>query len=194
MFGALELRFATLSLSKSAYLTKFDETLLSHERVVELLDYDASTGIFTWKSDGGRGQVKADQPAGTIVETQPGRSYRYITIDQIRVRSARLAIFYVTGSWPTGDVNRADKNGLNDSYNNLRVATRSQNIGNSKLSSANSTGYKGVHYYKRTGQYTAAIKMNGKKRHLGYFIYPQDAHNAYMAAAEQVFEQFARAS
>ncbi len=52
---------------------------------------------------------------------------------------------------------------------NLREATHSQNCCNSKLSSANTSGAKGVSFHKPTGKWSAQIRVKGKLTHLGLF-------------------------
>jgi len=45
-----------------------------------------------------------------------------------------------------GEIDHVDRNGLNNQYSNLRIATRSQNQANRKLNENNNSGYKGVHW------------------------------------------------
>lgn len=72
---------------------------------------------------------------------------------------------------------------------NLRVCTRSQNCGNTRVSRANSFGLKGVsHEGKR---FKASIVDNGRKRSLGTYATPEEAHEAYRHAAVKVFGEFA---
>lgn len=61
-------------------------------------------------------------------------------------------------------------------------ATRSEQQINTRVSSANTTGTKGVHLHKVTGRYTAYIERNGKRKHLGYFKTKDDAIKARMKA------------
>lgn len=68
---------------------------ISHERLLELLDYNEATGDFRWRKDK-TGGVKAGDIAGTIL-TPKGRntSYRTISLDNRMYRAHRLAWFYV---------------------------------------------------------------------------------------------------
>lgn len=84
-----------------------------------------------------------------------------------------------------------DNNGLNNRRDNLRLATRTQNAGNSRTWVSNTSGYKGVYYYKRSGKYAAHIKDGPKQRTIGYFDTPEDAHIAYLEAAKRYFGEFA---
>jgi hypothetical protein len=84
-----------------------------------------------------------------------------------------------------------DNDGLNNRRDNLRLATRTQNAGNSRTWVNNSSGYKGVYFYKATGKYAAHIKDGPKQRTIGYFDTPEDAHIAYLEAAKRYFGEFA---
>ncbi len=88
-------------------------------------------------------------------------------------------------------VDHVDGNGLNNVRANLRLATHAQNQHNRRLQSNNSTGFKGVIWRKDCKRYQAFIKFNNKRKHIGYFDNPADAHAAYMAAAREYFGEFA---
>lgn len=92
---------------------------------------------------------------------------------------------------PKSDVDHKNWNRLDNRRSNLRLATRSQNIANSKLSSNNTSGYRGVVGDRATSKWCAQIKSNGKKRVLGCFSSKEDAARAYDAAALEVFGEFA---
>ncbi len=91
---------------------------------------------------------------------------------------------------PNGWVDHRNHDGLDNRRANLRIATPSQNIANSrKHGTTTSSRYKGVSLFKRTGQWTAQI---GKpKRHLGYFATEESAALAYDRAAIEVWGEFA---
>jgi hypothetical protein len=84
-----------------------------------------------------------------------------------------------------------DNNGLNNRRDNLRLATRTQNAGNSRTWVNNSSGYKGICFHKASGKYIARIKDGPKQRTIGYFATPEQAHTAYVEAAKLHFGEFA---
>ena len=84
-----------------------------------------------------------------------------------------------------------DGNGLNNQRNNIRPASRTENQRNRKLQ-RHSAPYKGVHLFKASGNWTASIRLNKRKIHLGYFKSPKAAAEAYDVAAEQHFGEFAK--
>lgn len=75
---------------------------------------------------------------------------------------------------------------------NLRLATKAQCCQNRRRNSRNTSGYKGVSFYKRDQKWQAQIQVNGRKIHLGLFDEPEFAYAAYCRAAEQYHGEFAR--
>lgn len=66
---------------------------------------------------------------------------------------------------------------LDDRRENLRIVTHRQNQWNRRHP-------KGYHWYRRTHKFQAYIRLDGKKRHLGYYDVASDAHDAYLTAKE----------
>lgn len=89
-------------------------------------------------------------------------------------------------------VDHINGNSLDDTRANLRIATRSQNAFNSRRPITNKSGYKGVYWHKDNKIWAAKIKVNQKLIHLGYFHDPEEAHAAYLAAAQKYAGEFAR--
>jgi hypothetical protein len=89
------------------------------------------------------------------------------------------------------DIDHEDRNKLNCQRFNLREATVSQNIANSKLFITNTTGYKGCSFVKRVSRYRAYIVLDYKQIRLGYFPILEEAAMAYDLAAIQYFGKFA---
>jgi HNH endonuclease/AP2 domain len=90
------------------------------------------------------------------------------------------------------DVDHINGDGLDNRRRNLRVGTRSQNNGNTRTSSRNQSGYKGVSFHKPTGRWRAYINLNHRHRHLGMFDDPWSAAQAYNEAAVAQWGEFAQ--
>ena len=88
-------------------------------------------------------------------------------------------------------VDHIDGNGLNNQRENIRICTKSDNQGNRAKNKNNTSGYKGVHFYKRINKFRAQIKLYGKDIYLGYYNSPIEAARAYDAKARELFGEFA---
>jgi hypothetical protein len=74
------------------------------------------------------------------------------------------------------EVDHIDENKLNNYSNNLRLVKSRFNSSRSKKGISK---YTGVTWCKRSGKWLASIRINGKKKHLGYFNNEDDAGKAY---------------
>jgi len=90
------------------------------------------------------------------------------------------------------EVDHRDGDGLNNQRYNLRLATHSQNLCNRGKQRNNTSGYKGVSWFKRVGKWHARIQINGRDKHLGYFDILEEAARAYNVAALEHFGEFAK--
>lgn len=87
-------------------------------------------------------------------------------------------------------VDHIDRNALNNTRVNLRIATNAQNQHNRGKQSDNTSGYKGVFWHRHAQRWKAVIRVNGKRLWLGSFSTPELAHQAYCAAAAQYRGEF----
>lgn len=87
-------------------------------------------------------------------------------------------------------VDHIDGNGLNNQRDNLRVATKTENMRNSKRRKNNTSGFKGVSKNGKHG-YMAKIAMGKTQIYLGTFTTPEAASEAYIKAAKRLFGDFA---
>lgn len=157
------------------------------DRLRELAHYDPEAGLFTWIK--GRYGASAGTIAGCVCKTS---GYRVICIDYIHYRANRLAWFYMTGEWP-GELDVDHKNRIkhDDRWENLRIATRSKNMGNMATRGANTSGIPGVVWDKTRGKWRAQIRLGGRKTNLGRFDCMEQAIAKYNEAARKEFGEFA---
>ena len=161
---------------------------LTQKRLISLLHYDPETGVFTRLTN--VSNCRAGQQAGQ--EKKDG--YRYISIDGTQHSEHWLAWFYVYGRWPTDEIDHINGVPNQNWFANLRAATHRQNMINAKRQCSNTSGFKGVCYSKEMRRWKAEIRIERRKRHLGYFDTPEAAHDAYKTAAVEAFGEFARFS
>lgn len=83
-------------------------------------------------------------------------------------------------------------NGIRDDnrIENLREVTQRQNCCNSKPRITNTSGYKGVFFRKKVGNWQASISYNYKHIYLGVFDNPHDAARAYNLASKMYHGEY----
>jgi hypothetical protein len=81
---------------------------------------------------------------------------------------------------------------LDNRKQSLRLCTNDENRKNSKLNKNNTSGYKGVIWYKPYKKWRAEITIFYISKHLGYFKNKICAACAYNNAASKYFGEFAR--
>jgi len=161
--------------------------MLTADRLRHVLAYDPETGLFQWRNPPGR-----RGKAGDAVGCANSAGYLRVMVDKRSYLLHRLAWLFMTGVWPTGNIDHIDGNPLNNRIVNLRECTQSQNAGNSRAQRRNTSGIKGVSLNKASGKWFATIGADGKSRHLGRFATKEQAAEAYANAALAQFGEFAR--
>jgi hypothetical protein len=95
---------------------------------------------------------------------------------------------FILGLTPNDpEVDHRNRNGLDNRRENLRLATRSQQMANRRLFTQTSTGYKGV--ARRGAKFAAYI--GARRMYLGLFPTAEAAALAYDAKAVELFGEFA---
>ncbi len=87
-------------------------------------------------------------------------------------------------------IDHKNRNPLDNRRSNLRFCDKSTNGMNRPAQSNNTSGFKGVSFHKPRGRWRAYITVMKKTRHLGLFDTADDAHKAYIKAAEQLHKEF----
>nr|DAL40962.1 MAG TPA_asm: endonuclease [Caudoviricetes sp.] len=153
----------------------------------ERLSYDPETGLFTWVKSARSGFV--GRRAGCFDAIT---GYIRIAIAG-KVRYAhRVAWAYVYGRWPDKEIDHINCDRTDNRLANLRLADCIANSWNRQRTGKNLSGFKGVSFNSRRGTWRAGIKAHGKSYNLGDYSTREDAHAAYVAAAERLHGDFAR--
>lgn len=91
-----------------------------------------------------------------------------------------------------GETDHINRNKLDNRKQNLRLASKSQNLANrGKPKGKYYSSFKGVTWQKRNKKWQSAIGVNGKNLYIGQFNSEIEAATAYDAAALVHFGEFA---
>ena len=116
----------------------------------------------------------------------------YVDGKRISVQMARQILGLLPGDPRQPD--HEDHDSLNNTLDNLRVATRKQNCRNRRRRTDNTSTFKGVSWNKqvsKVGAWRAQIWVNGTNKLIGHFSDPIEAAKAYDARARKEFGEFA---
>jgi hypothetical protein len=155
--------------------------MLSQTRLIELLAYDAGTGVFTWQVN--RGSVKK----GAVAGKKNANGYTYIKVDGSWHLAHRLAWLYTQGCFPSGQVDHVNNARSDNRLANLRVVSQKQNSENRTLNANNTSGAQGVSFHKKAKKFVARVKHNNSTRYIGLFDTVAAAANAAQLLRNQLF-------
>jgi hypothetical protein len=153
---------------------------LSFDYVNRLFNYNQFTGILTWKIKKAN-RIKVGHPVG-FYDTG---GYLRVWVNSKTYSLHRIAWIIMAGSWPDFQIDHI--NGVRDDnrWENLRSVTAHENSKNQAKPKNNTSGFIGVSYLKLNKKYAAYIRINGKKKHLGYFDNAIDAFNERKKASSE---------
>lgn len=170
---------------------------LTADQIKAVLDYDPASGFFRWKprtpdmfSDGNVG-AKGNcasfnkKYAGQIANSAHIKGYTTVRVFRRSYLCHRLAWLFMTGEWPTHEIDHINGDRGDNRFENLREATALENHQNLKFRSTNTSGLVGAFLDKRDGRRAARICVARKYISLGRFDTAHEAHEAYLAAKAQ---------
>lgn len=153
--------------------------MLSYEEVSELLEYrpDVGGSCLVWKRSSGRAFI--GHRAGS-----PDPKRRYWRLKLLgKLRSAHQIVWLLnTKAWPEKHLDHVDGDPENNTFTNLRLCSRAENLQNQSRNRKNASGRIGAHWRKDAGKWVSEIQIEGKRSFLGYFSSAEEAHNAYLEA------------
>ena len=138
--------------------------------------------IWAWREKQGNRILKVPkwvEMKGTINKY----GYRVVKINNRHFYSHRIIYYLHNPQWDIHDssmsnfIDHIDRNPFNNSIENLRVVSHSQNMWNQDR--------KGYSFNKQEGKYLAKIRVDGKQKYLGYFTNEQDARDSYLKAKRE---------
>jgi hypothetical protein len=112
--------------------------------------------------------------------------YRSINVDKKTYKAHNLVWFYFHGVFPTNVIDHINGNRLDNRIENLRDVTQQQNLWNMQRAMSNSkSGILGVDWVLYRKKWRAQIRVNGKKKCIGYFASAEEAGVAYQNAKKE---------
>lgn len=91
------------------------------------------------------------------------------------------------------EVDHKDNCGSNNKWSNLRLATRSQQLLNTRTRKDNFLGIKNVNLHKPSGKYRVKMRVQGKDRSFGYYDDLELAELVAIEARNKFHGEFAKA-
>lgn len=146
--------------------------MITQERLHEVFSYHHS-GLLINKVR--RGNSACGKIAGRVMDN----GYIRISVDRKEYAAHRLVWLYHHGYFPEHDLDHVNGDRSDNRVENLRQATRAENMQNEKRARANNkTGLLGV--CPHGSGFRAQITVLGKVIRLGTFRTPQEAHKIYL--------------
>ena len=171
-----------------------NDSTLTAERVRQLLDYQPETGELTWKTrpvSRPHDIIWNKKFAGRIAGCPTGHGYLRVYLGGRHHYAHRIAWCHHHGEWPKTGIDHINGDGSDNRIKNLRLADQAQNTRNTKRSAANTSGIKGVGWFKPAGKWRARIFVNGAEKSLGYFDSRAEAAEAVRLARPNLHGEFA---
>jgi hypothetical protein len=148
----------------------------------ELRYYEDGYGSLVWR----RGNRK-----GKVAGWKDSNGYLLVRFKGVLVRAHNLVWLYHTGEWPDFEIDHKNNIPWDNSFKNLRPATRHVQGANQTLQKRREGEFKGVHQ-SSSGNYYVKIKKHGVQYHGGSFPTKEQAAVRYNELAELLFGEYAK--
>lgn len=120
-------------------------------------DEDSPTRL-RWNVNKGP-NIRTGSVAGTICKS---RGYAFVTLGGRQHQVQRVVWQIFNGEIPNGmTIDHIDMDRSNNSIENLRMCSQSENMMNRKVRSTSKTGVKGVHWESKGNRFVANVCKNG---------------------------------
>lgn len=132
---------------------------LTQQQVQELFEY--RDGDLHWKPR----TLSRNRPSvlnGEKVGCPNGSGYLTMVHDKRKYYLHQLVFLMHHGHIPS-NIDHIDGNGSNNRIENLRLATVSENMYNTKINTKNTSGFKGVHFNKQKQKWQAKLWVRGEQ-------------------------------
>ena len=165
------------------------ESLITQDYLKSILNYDPDSGAWSW--------IISPRP-GLTVGSQADHvdpyGYKLIVINYKAYLASRLAWLYMTGKWPEYTVDHKNNDNTDDKWENLRLATYSQQCMNRRVRKDRKydlpRGVEAVVTGGRFNGYRAVLMVNRKKYRSSLTQSAEEAHKAYIELSKQHHGEF----
>ena len=152
--------------------------MINYQEVRELFNYDEECGVLVSKKvRGSRGSVGPNLGAND-------RGYKVVGINGKTYRTHRLVWLWYYGYLPENGIDHIDRDRGNNKISNLREVSKRCNSINSKTSSNNISGIRGISWNTKQSKWISTIAINKVTKYLGSYGTKLEAA-CHRLAAEQ---------
>lgn len=169
-------------------------TLPSQDYLRQCFDYDPHSGDLVWRQRPLEhfklrrvALAWNTQNAGRLINCRDRFGYRVCSVDK-KIRRAHRLIWMLVHNVEPDEVDHINGDPADNRLLNLRSCTHRENLSNTKRRSDNVSGVKGAYWHSANAKWV--VNVLGK--YVGGYSSLDDAKEAYRAAAEEVFGEFAR--
>ena len=165
-------------------MSSTNKILLNQERMQKLFEY--KDGSLYWKM-----KIAKCIKIGAEAGFKQGNGYRGVVIDK-KIYSLHRIIFLHQHGYLPEIVDHIDGDILNNRIENLRGATRNENLYNRRVGVNNTSGVKNVSWNKASQKWTVLIQQQGKPRYFGRYESLDEAKQIALDARKKLHGSFAR--
>lgn len=150
---------------------------VTHARLLEVVRFIPEQGVLVWR------KARKKCRPGSVIGTPHKNGATQATIDGKRYLVHRLIWFYVHGTWPPFDIDHRLGTAAGNKLDNLREATRSENMQNLRCATRRSKSrVLGVWWSPDRRKWCAQITVNKQRHDLGRYKTRKEAKAAYLKA------------
>jgi hypothetical protein len=159
------------------------EQALTYALLHELFDYDSVAGGLVWRINKNRARI--GMRAGWVDQL----GYRSVGINKRRYKEHRL-VWAWHGRAEEKELDHINGDSQDNRIENLRRATRAENMWNTGVRKDNRAGVKGIGF--KRGRWRARLQVNKKPVHVGTFDTREEAEAAITAARKDLHRCYAK--
>ena len=171
------------------YYWEMDKAIIEYAK--EHLRYERETGKFFWI----KVPKRMNNPRICSIGREAGvlhhAGYIKLTLKSKPVVAHRLAWAMFIGD-PPPEIDHINGDRADNRLENLRAATRAQNMHNAKTKHLSSSGHKNVQWDSESGKWRVRVRVDGVRHHIGRFSELEDAVDAAQKFMREHHKEFAR--